>query len=232
MTRIAVALLLALPLLAGEPSPIEDQAFFAESAWAGGGGASQYAMFVLRDAHAFEVAQVWSPDGGRSHFGYTVPLYRDERTGLGDVAVHFRRQLAGNTASRCALAARASMILPTRHAHFGGSSAGVQVNIPLSVRVHERLSTHTNLGATWFRSRENELSLAQSVALDLPGNVTFSVEGAYTRAAGGDALLVVRPGVQLSIETPAGLTIVPGIAAALGDRSLLFHVGVEMPFGD
>jgi hypothetical protein len=230
MRRALLLLIFALPVLAGEPLPIEDYSFLLEGGWNRDDAVLQYNTFFFRDAMAFELTQEWAASSPRHQLGYTIPLFSDDRAGLGDAMLNYRYQLLGTKDSRVALAPRVSLILPTRSARFGERSSGVQVSLPLSASITQRLATHTNVGATWYRDRgERELNLGQSIAFDVTDHVALAVDAAYTRCGGGDHLLVVRPGVQFSIDGPRGLGIAPGVAFPTSG-GVLVYVALEHPF--
>ena len=217
-------------MLAGEPLPIEDHNFMAEGGWNREDAVVQYNTFFFRDAMAFELTQEWAAASPRHQLGYTIPVFSDDRAGLGDAMLNYRYQLLGTRDSRVALAPRLSLILPTRSARFGQRSSGVQVSVPLSASITPRLQTHTNVGATWYRDRgERELNLGQSVAFNITDRLALSVDASYTRSADGEPLFVVRPGVQFSIDGPGGLGIAPGVAFPDGGGVLVF-VALEHPF--
>ena len=230
MRRTLLLLLFALPLLAGEPLPIEDHTFMAEGGWNREDAALQYNTFFFRDAMAFELTQEWAASSPKHQFGFTIPLFSDDRAGLGDAMLNYSYQILGTKDSRIAVAPRVSLILPTRSAQFGERSSGVQVNFPISASITPRLAAHTNIGASWYRDRgERELNLGQSVAFDLTDHLSFSVDAAYTRCGGGEHLIVVRPGLQFSIDGPRGLGIAPGVAFPTRG-GVLVYVALEQPF--
>lgn len=229
---VSLALSLALPLAAGEPSPIEDSNFFPESGWNRDDAVLQYNGFVLGDAMSHELTQEWATRSPKHQLGFTIPFYSDGETGLGDVALHYRYQLFGSAESRAAIAPRVSVLLPTRSAHFGPRSSGLQVNVPLSAMLTPRLVSHTSAGATWFHERsEKEIQLTQSLAFELTKRIALSVDAAWTRCDDGK-LLVIRPGVQYAFAGPRGVTVAPGIAFPMADASgVLVYVAFETPFG-
>ena len=232
MKRTIILIVLAIPLLASEPSPIEDANFLPETAWNRDDGVLQYTTFFLRDAAAMELTQEWAASSPKHQLSYTIPVYNDGETGLGDATLNYRYQLVGDTDSKLAVAPRLSLVLPTRSAHFGGRASGLQLGVPVSATLTERLATHTNIGGTWFReSGDKELNLAQSLVFDVTSRIAFSVDAAYTRCPDSEHLFVVRPGVQFTFEGPRGLTIAPGIALPLGRdrRGVLFVLAVEHP---
>jgi hypothetical protein len=237
--RTLFLILLTLPAMAGDPSPIEDSNFLPESGWNRADGVLQYTSFFLRDATAHELTQEWAlrlrsgqAASPKHQLSYTVPFYSDGKTGFGDATLNYRYQLFGKAASKFAVAPRLSLVLPTRSPHFGLRSSGVQVNVPISASLGERLTTHTNAGATWFRERgEKEVNLAQSIAFALTPRIALSLDAAYTRCEDASHLFVVRPGVQFTLEGPGGLQIAPGIALPLGTEQggVLVFVSLEHP---
>lgn len=231
MKRTLLLVLLALPAIAGEPSPIEDTNFLPETGWNRADGVLQYTSFFLRDATAHELTQEWGVASSSEHqLSYTIPLYSDGETGLGDATINYRYQLFGKAGSKFAVAPRLSLVLPTRSTHFGPSSTGVQVNVPISASMGERLTLHTNAGATWLRDRgEKEINLAQSVAFSLTPRIALSLDAAYTRCQDTEHLFVVRPGIQFTLDGPRGLQIAPGVALPMGtDRGgVLLFVALE-----
>jgi hypothetical protein len=230
MHRLLAALLLTLPLFAGEPLEIEDLHFFPESGWNRDDGVVQYNAFVHGRANAHELTQEIGSSGGRHQFSVTVPVYSQQATGLGDATVNYRRQLIGGDGSRLAVAPRVSLVLPTRSRSMGARSSGVQVNVPLSAALTPRLVLHSSAGATWYRERdEREINLAQSLAFAATDRLTLSVDAAWTRCLEGDGVFVVRPGVQYGFDTAAGLRIAPGLALPLGPdrREVLLYLTLE-----
>ena len=222
--------LAAIPLCGGEPSPIEDRNFMLESGWNRDDAVVQVNSFFFDGAMAYELVQEWAQSSPRHQLSFTVPFYTDERTGLGDVMLNYRYQLAGSGDSRVGVAPRLSLILPTRDAHFGERSSGLQVNVPVSAAITPRLVSHTNAGGTWYRDRgEKELHLAQSLSFDVTQRLALTVDANYTRCDDASHLLVVRPGIQFSIDGPRGLQIVPGVAFP-DSGGVLVYVALEQPF--
>lgn len=219
----------ALPLIAGDPSPIEDVNVFAES----GRNRSDAALlsttlFLSSGEHyAHELGHEFA--AGRHQLSVTLPIFASSSSSsaLGDVMLSHRYQLLGDEDSRIALAPRASLVLPTRSESVGEAAAGVQVMLPLSVRIRDGVELHTNAGGTWFEGgRADELNLAQSLVVET-GRFTTSLEAAYTRCSDGGELFMFRPGVQVAFDAPGGLRIVPGIAVPLQGEGVLIHVGLE-----
>lgn len=238
-SRLVLPLALILVLatgtaLAGDPSPLEDRNFLLETGWNRDDAVLQSNSFFLygRNAFAYELTQEWAAGSSRHQLSYTIPLFTDEATGLGDVTFNYRFQLAGDADSRVGVAPRLTVLFPTRSAQFGGKSSGIQFGLPMSVNLTPRLTSHTNAIATWYRERgESELAVAQSIVFNATSHVAFALDASYTRCAGVVHPLVFRPGVQFAIDGPGGLQFAPGVALALvngaGDRSLLVYVALE-----
>lgn len=219
--------LLALAALADEPAPIEDHNFGLEAGWNRDDAALQYATFFLRDTSAFELTHEWATRSPRHQLSYTIPVYsHNGETGLGDAAINYRYQLTGDADSRLAVAPRVSLLLPTRGAHFGDRSSGLQVSLPVSAALTSRLTSHTNLGATWFRDLDQgEVTAAQGITFAATSYLDLALDAAYKRTTSGSELLVVRPGVQFGIDLGA-VRVAPGLAYSIGE-SVLFYVAVE-----
>jgi len=218
---------LAAPLRGGEPSPIEDHNFGLESGWNREDAALQVNSFFLDGATSYELVGEWAVQSPRHQLSTTVPIFADGRTGLGDVTLNYRYQLAGAPGSRVGIAPRVSLILPTRDSQFGDRSSGLQVNVPISASLTGRLTSHTNLGGTWFRDLgASEINLAQSLSFDVTRRMALSVGANCTRCDESSHLLVVRPGVQFSFDGPGGLQIVPGVALPIGG-GVLVSVAIE-----
>lgn len=234
ITLLTLLLALACTVIAGEPSPIEDHQFAAEEGIAGSGGSVSYTSMYLRgrdgEAWSSELSQEW---GARHRFSYTIPIFRAEQTGLGDVMLNYRFQLLGDEASRVAVAPRLSLILPTRHAQFGERSSGLQINVPLTAALASRVTLHANAGATWFRDRgESEINLAQSLSFALNDRTAISLDAAFTRCFHDSHLLVVRPTVSWTIEA-AGMELSPSVGWSMTqDRQggVLLSLGIARGF--
>lgn len=228
MKRAAALLfsLFAFAAFADDPTPIEDHNFGLESGWNRDDSALQYATFFLRDTSAFELTHEWAARA-RHQFSYTIPIYSHAgETALGDAAINYRYQLAGGADARVAVAPRLSLLLPTRGAHFGERSSGLQVSVPVSAAVTSRLTSHTNVGATWFRDLgQSEVTAAQGFTFAATSYLALALDAGFKRAAGAPDLVVVRPGVQLAIDL-RGVRVGPGLAYSFGE-GMLFYVAVE-----
>ena len=244
------------------PPSISDNSFLMEEAYNQEPGVVQhisaFQLFRGADSWAYTFTQEW-PLFGRTHqLSFTVPIQRMQNgssvaTGIGDVAMNYRYQLAGG--ERLSIAPRLSLLLPTGRAKadLGAGALGVQVNVPASVVVASRLVTHWNAGGTVTPSAENAVGdKATTVAYNLGASVvwltrpTFNalLEIVWTRkeavtGAGRTAAsdgLSISPGIRWAYNFSSGLQIVPGIAFPIGlgpsagDDAVLLYLSFEHPF--
>jgi len=272
VVRVAVVLglaMLAAPPVAraqaAPPAPtpgISDNSFLLEEAYNQEPGVVQhisaFQLFRGADSWVYTFTQEW-PLFSRTHqLSFTVPIQRVQNgasfaTGIGDVAVNYRYQLAA--AERLSVAPRLSLLLPTGRARsdLGAGALGVQVNVPASVIVASKVVTHWNAGGTVTPSAKNAVGdQATTVAYNLGASViwlarpTFNalVEVVWTRdeavtsaghTAASDALSI-SPGIRWAHNFSSGLQIVPGIAFPIGvgpsagDNAILFYLSFEHPF--
>jgi len=241
---------------------ISDNSFLMEEAYNQEPGVVQhisaFQLFRGADSWAYSFTDEW-PLFGRTHqLSFTLPIQRTHNgssvaTGLGDVAVNYRLQLAA--AERISVAPRLSLLLPTGRAKsdLGAGALGVQVNVPASVVVATQLVTHWNAGATVIPSAQNAVGdKATTVAYNLGASVvwltrpTFNalLEIVWTRkevvtGAGRTAAsdgLSISPGIRWAHNFASGLQIVPGVAFPIGlgpsagDDAVLLYLSFEHPF--
>jgi hypothetical protein len=149
---------------ASEAPPVQDNSFLIEEAYNQERGVVQHISTIARATDGHSWAYTFSqerPLGGQRHqIGFTLPVESAppadrSRTGIGDVAINYRFQLAGiareGASGAAAFAPRVTVLLPTgasRHG-LGRGGAGLQVNLPLSVELPAALVTHLNAGATY-----------------------------------------------------------------------------------
>lgn len=200
----------------------------------------------------------WPFRGQRHQLSYTIPIRRmgDQVTGLGDVLLNYRLQIGGG--SPWAAAPRLSVIIPTgsvRHV-LGDGTAGVQVNLPLSLQHGSSIATHWNAGATLLpRAQEPSGSggrprrtlihyaLGGSIIAPVQFPVQLMLEQRllFEGAIGGTGPVsrttswVTSPGVRAAINL-GRLQVVPGVAVPLTrtdgrtQAELLLYLSLEHPF--
>ena len=242
--------------------PIEDNSFLIEEAYNQEAGVVQHisAFALQRETREWIYAftQEWPLFSQRHQLSYTLPFVsagRGAGSGLGDVALNYRYQLANGALSGVAVAPRLSLLLPTGDERRGRGvgGAGVQVNLPISVAHSSRFVTHWNAGATFTPSARNDIGdEATTRGYNLGGsmiwlahsalNAMLEVVWARNEAVSGPSERVsyrsfyISPGVRGAIDFPSGLQIVPGIAVPIGigpsrgDRQLFLYLSFEHPF--
>lgn len=231
---VAALLALATPARAQEPPPIQDNSFLLEEAYNQESRVVQHISAFLRSSDGswwYTFTQEWPLFGQRSQLSYTVPFLTD---GFGDVALNYRLQAVG-PAGKLAVSPRLSLLFPTGATEQGRGSgaAGVQVNLPVSVRVARRLVTHWNAGATVTPGARNPAGDKATTAAYAAGasaiwevRSTFNVmvEVAWSRSedvvgpdvTGAAEELFVNPGIRWAHNFASGLQVVPGIGVPIG----------------
>jgi Putative MetA-pathway of phenol degradation len=258
-------LVLAIILLTSHVSPltsqtIQDNSFLLEEAYNQEAGVVQHINSFSRSTGgtwAYSFTQEWPLGGIRHQLSYTVPIQhaRSTGTGLGDIALNYRFQLAGNPEARSLVAPRVSVLLPTGSERLdrGSGGVGLQANLPITVVLNRRWVTHWNAGATVTPSARNRLSArATTTNFNLGASVIWlrrpslnllvealwlseqSVEGEGL-AAQADRL-VISPGIRVALDLAGGLQIVPGaaycitVAPKAAENAAFLYLSFEHPF--
>ena len=241
------------------PPAIADNSFLVEEAYNQEAGVVQHVGTFRRAADAawaFSFTQEWPAPSQRHQLSYTLPVLsaRDDGTGVGDVALNYRYQLLGRDEEPVWFAPRLSVLLPTGETRTGRGMGGpgVQLNLPLSIRLHPLLVTHWNLGTTVANARSaggatgttRSLNAAASAILLATPTLNLMLESAWEQVevlgpAGGilrERRAVLVPGVRGAINFPSGMQIVPGIGMPFGvggsggDRELFLYLSIEHAF--
>ncbi|MFL5616901.1 MAG: transporter [Gemmatimonadaceae bacterium] len=261
----AVLLSLAARSVSAQTNPdsasasISDNSFLIEEAYNQESGVVQH-IFNYRRARDGEwlatFTQEWPIGGQRDQFSYTLPLQSSLGSGasIGDAAINYRRQLLGHDDDPVWFAPRLSLVLPSGSARkgTGAGGPGVQLNLPLSVRVNRALVTHWNAGASITRARSalgprgtvRSMSAGASaiwlaaptfnLMLETVWDRTEALDDAGVRAA--EDHFVILPGVRGAINLPHDFQIVPGIGVPVGigpshgERDLFLYLSFEHPF--
>lgn len=263
--------LAAALLLAGAPAgaqddeaPIQDNSFLIEEAYNQEAGVVQHINTFSRDDDTgdwvYTFTQEWPLGGQRHQLSYTIPWLRlddsaDGGSGAGDIAVNYRLQLAGGGETPVAFSPRLSLLLPTgdEESGRGAGSAGLQINLPLSVVLGERFVSHVNFGATYTPDARSPAgheadvtayNLGQSFIWLARPKMNVMLELAY---ASGEEItgrevteesnsFFISPGLRWAWDLPSGLQIVPGIAVPLGagpssgERQIFVYLSFEHAF--
>jgi hypothetical protein len=269
--RLALVLaLFAAPLAAqtatvpAEPDPIMDNSFLIEEAYNQPVHVVQHISTFQRAQQGggwmYSFTQEWPLLAQRHQVSLGVPLQRladgvPGVTGVGDVAVNYRYQIAGVDGGALAAAPRLSLLLPTGDVNrgMGSGAAGAQVNLPVSLQLTPWLVTHWNAGATFVPGARNDAgakaattgyNLGQSfIWLARPTlNLMLETSWTSTESVLADDLtersraLYVAPGVRYAINLKSGMQIVPGAAYVMGtgpsrgDRSVFTYLSIEHAF--
>jgi len=238
---------------------IQDNSFLLEEAYNQEAGVVQHISNYARTGRdwAFSFTQEWPLGGIQHQLSYTIPFLNTEGrgTGLGDVALNYRYQLAGNPQARVVVAPRLSLLLPTgsEAAGRGRGGVGAQVNLPLTLVLSETVVTHWNAGASLTPSARNAAGgQATTYGFNLGGSVIWLArprfnllletvwydagevvsEGRTSRAS----TWILNPGIRTAIDS-GHLQVVPGAAYTIGlgpdgDEAdgLFLYLSFEHPF--
>ncbi|MEO7458250.1 MAG: transporter [Gemmatimonadaceae bacterium] len=242
-----------------EAPPIADNSFLMEEAYNQEYGVVQHISAFQRSREGqwvYAFTQEWPAPNQKHQLSYTVPVLHLDgvKTGVGDVAINYRYQAVGADDEPLWFSPRLSVYLPTGNANSGRGAGGlgVEVNLPVSYALSEKLVTHWNAGGSFTRlqstlgGRGSSRGLRGGVSAIWLLAPTFNVmlESVASRIELVDSQgrsdvstnYVVSPGVRGAINFRSGLQIVPGIAvpigvgASSGQRDLFLYLSFEHPF--
>jgi hypothetical protein len=255
-----VVLLLTSPFSPLTSQAIQDNSFLLEEAYNQESGVVQHINAFTRSSNAdwsYSFTQEWPLGGIRHQLSYTIPIESIEGfgTGLGDLALNYRYQLAGNPEARAVAAPRLSLLLPTgdEKEGRGGGAVGFQVNLPVTLVFSKAIVTHWNAGATLTpsarsplggRSTTHSYNFGASVVWLFRPSFNFLVETVLddTRTFAADGRIVgetgwvLNPGIRWAFDLPGELQIVPGVAYTIGlgsgpdEDALFLYLSFEHPF--
>src|SRR5262245_16492743 len=236
--RIVVAFVMctiAAPLASQTPR-IEDNSFLIEEAYNQERGVVQHISTWQRSltvsSWSFGFTQEWPLASQRHQVSYTLLVGHAERRNVmfDGALINYRYQLLPAD-GRVAISPRVSAVIPGDQ-----QDIGVQLALPVSVRVSQAFVTHWDAGWTESVPTATVYSLGGSVVW-LAGP-TFNVlcEAQWTHQS-GDNVLLLNPGVRWAYNFSNGLQIVPGMAftyglgPAEGVRAAFLYLSFEHPFG-
>lgn len=230
---LLLALLAQQPAAPAAPLPIADNSFLVEEAYNQEARVVQHinALLRFRREWAYTFTQEWPMGSQRHQLSYTVPV----TTGLGDVALNYRHQVAFN--ERWAFAPRLSVILPTGNESkgLGTGGTGFQTNLPLSVALGPALVTHWNAGVTHTPSiDETVYNAGASVIWRAHSLVNVMLELVWSGTDASDGVTLLNPGVRWA-HNLGSLQIVPGLAVPIdlgpgNNTGGFFYLSFEHPF--
>lgn len=242
LLRLVAPLLVTPPIAAQAPAHIADNSFLIEEAYNQESGVVQHISTFSRleggAAWDFGFTQEWPFRTMRHQVSYTVPVLHagGSGTGLGDVLLNYRYQLAGDGESPLHVSPRLSLILPTgsEDGGRGAGSVGLQTNLPASYVLSDALAAHWNAGLTLDgESGDVDANLGASAIWRLHRSVNLMLETLWESAQ--DDVVLLNPGVRWAFDFANRLQIVPGVAYtfALGaDQAdaLFLYLSFEHPF--
>ena len=245
----ALALVFAPGLPAQSAAPIADNSFLIEEAYNQEAGVVQHiGTFARADgggSWSSTLTQEWPLGGQRHQVGFTLPVAHadPEGTGLGDLALNYRYQLAGAGDAPLYVAPRLSLLLPTggEEEGRGRGSLGLQLNLPASYVLAPAVATHWNAGATLGTDETTlDLNLGASVVWHLRPSFNLLVEAVWLSeepaGAAREESVFLNPGVRWAHDFAGGLQVVPGVAYTIGlgpsagDDGLFLYLSFEHPF--
>lgn len=218
------SLLLLLPLAtAGSiayADEFADRTFLVEEAFAATDNATRHSLQFGDDSLTYALTQEWVAGGGAHHVSCSAPFAysRFDGSELGDVSLHYRRQLE---LGRASIAPRLSLTLPTARDEGGrrGNSPGVEVNFPLSVIHTDRVASHWSVGLSSAAGAGTRSAIGTARAgvvwVMRPGFAAV-VEAAHDTASDvSGRRTLLSPGIRVAIPISGGAAIAPGIALPL-----------------
>jgi hypothetical protein len=239
---------------------IQDNSFLIEEAYNQERGVVQHIGTVQRsNGGDWELGftQEWPLGGIRHQLSYTIPVANMEGsgTGLGDVALNYRYQLAGNPDAKTVAAPRLSVLLPTGNEEEGRGtgSVGFQGNFPLTLVLSDQFVTHWNAGATVTPSARSPVgdqatttgfNLGASAVWLLRPSLNLLVEGRWLSeesvvgegSTTREESAVLSPGLRAAFDVAGDLQIVPGIAYTINltpdeaEDAVFLYLSFEHPF--
>jgi hypothetical protein len=239
---------------------IQDNSFLIEEAYNQETGVVQHISTFARFSGGdwgYSFTQEWPLGGIRHQLSYTIPLEHSGAagTGIGDVALNYRYQLAGHPEARTVMAPRFSLLLPTGsdESGRGAGALGLQGNFPLTIVPDPKIAFHASAGVTVTPSARGiagakattfSRNLGASLVWLLRPSLNLLVETLWLHeesVAGeatttGEETTLISPGIRAAFNVRGGLQIVPGIAytVALSPESaedgVFVYLSFEHPF--
>lgn len=220
---------------------IQDNSFLLEEAYNQEDGVIQEIQtfqYMKGGTWAYSFTQEWPVPTQAHQFSYTIPLEKlgnDEgrHTGLGDIALNYRYQALFKDGIM-ACSPRFSLILPTgdEKKGLGTGTVGYQVNMPISLKLNERVVTHWNLGLTFTpNAKEPSGEKADTLNTNYGMSFVYLVNrnlNALVEFIGTSEQTVVANGVTASQNS---FIINPGFRYAFDLKNLQIVPGISIPIG-
>ena len=253
----ALFALAAAPVAAEGVAQIKDNSFLLEEAYNQDPRVVQHIFSWVSELEHVNWVLGWTDEwplgGQRNQLSFTVPVQGVDdgggvEEGVGDAALHYRRQWLGVEGGTVALASRLSALLPTgsESRGLGEGAVGGQFNLALSLEHHGPWVTHSNAGATWVASSTDHsdligFNLGQSLIWNVAPAFDLMLEAVYdlrepTGSGEREENLVLSPGFRWAYTARSGLQVVPGLAAPIGlgpssgKAAALLYLSIEHGF--
>jgi Putative MetA-pathway of phenol degradation len=267
MMLAVAAACLAAPAAAEDKDPrpaagVQDNSFLIEEAYNQEAGVVQHIMnlYRFRREWFFNFTQEWPMGGQDNQFSYGVPYSwirgdMGQRVhGIGDVQLNYRRQVLYETASMPAFAPRLSLLLPTgsQSKGLGEGSAGIDVLLPFSKIVSDRVTLHANARMRHLFDVDGHhptnflLGGSAIYAVTRDFNLMLETLGEWEQSVNSsrelerDFTFIISPGARYAMNFPdtADLQVVLGFATPISfsrsndkpDFGLFFYLSFEHNF--
>ena len=242
------------------PEPVRDNSFLVEEAFNQPAGVVQHVALVdapSKGGLSFTLGEEWPIRGMRHQLSYSIPVQRAAiggLTGIGDIGIHYRYQLAGIAGGRRFLAPRLSVYLPSGDEALGMGAGGTtfEALAPLTLELR-KVSFNGNLGGSITpRARDGAgnvagtSSITAGVSLMWVATRTFNLllETLWSRETTvvGPAQvfpereLTVSPGFRWAQDFGGDVQLVRGAALSITrgpegiTRAAVFYLSIEHPF--
>ncbi|HYS55581.1 MAG TPA: transporter [Thermoanaerobaculia bacterium] len=233
--------MLAALALSDEPG-IQDNSLLTEEAYNQEPAIVQHISLFQRDIRThtwiYTFTQEWPAPAQKHQLSYTVPLQTGGR--IGDVALNYRYQLAGNSDSKFAATPRFTLMLPTGDWRRGQGNGAVGYNVEMATSLApvEQWNFHFDAGVITVphsHGTSHALNLADNIVYRPAKRINFMVETVFNREDGQNSLLI-SPAVRWAYNYANGLQIVPavgfpiGIGPSAGERAVILYLSFEHPF--
>jgi hypothetical protein len=207
---------------------LQDNSFLIEEAYNQEPGVVQHILNIRKQGRDWDLVftQEWPLWSMEHQFSYSIPFTRlrssgQRASGIGDVYLNYRYQFWTETMTRPAFAPRFSFIVPSgdETRGLGDGSNGMQINLPFSKIVSDRVTLHANAGYTRMFDIEglktNSYTLGGSVVYAASRTLNFMLEGLHDWSEAVDTGEIVReraftlsPGIRYAFNLDAGQLVV------------------------
>lgn len=216
---------------------VQDNSFLIEEAYNQEAGVVQHIGSVRRQGKdSFASFTQELPLGSQAHqFSWSLPYAWIHDDILGDIGIvgalqlNYRYQALTESAHLPAFAPRVSLILPTDDPKSELGAGGLQLNLPFSKIVTDRVTLHANAGVTAFFDVQDR----QPTSYNLGGSIVYALTRETNVLFETVAEWIESVGAGRNIEREFVLVLVPGLRHAFnlpGDAQLVVGIGAPIRF--